>query len=239
VALRRPLLENGQTYFALAEFVTYNNVAPWPPVAVGLGASLSRRASQQYANDVASWVATRPSPGFAVPPTAQSTLLQLDQPISASVGTDGTHVRGSTDVDLYSFQPQRDGNFVFQVVGDGTVSATPMLRLLASDGTELARATPDGLNGAHRIQWPLLAGSSYWLVVNGMTDQPIADLPLAGTGLFVGKTGTYELTAQVAEITSGPLHNAALPVDTNADGTVSPLDAILVINELNEASSGT
>jgi len=49
---------DGFVPYVLVEKVTYNNKAPWPPEADGLGPSLSRVAPGAYANDVSNW---RPS----------------------------------------------------------------------------------------------------------------------------------------------------------------------------------
>jgi hypothetical protein len=45
------------------DFVTYDNVAPWPTGASGNGSSLNRSAPSLFGNSATSWVAATPSPG--------------------------------------------------------------------------------------------------------------------------------------------------------------------------------
>ena len=59
---------NGQIYlpYVVVESVRYNDKAPWPTNAAGLGSSLERIDPTAYANDPAAWRASfsSPSPGF-------------------------------------------------------------------------------------------------------------------------------------------------------------------------------
>lgn len=57
--------DKGVTGFVLADWVRYEDQAPWPTLADGYGAALLRSPRNAYGNDPASWIAARPSPGFA------------------------------------------------------------------------------------------------------------------------------------------------------------------------------
>ncbi|MBI5388535.1 MAG: lamin tail domain-containing protein [Verrucomicrobia bacterium] len=56
------LTTNGTPYF-IVDAVRYNDKAPWPVIADGLGASLRRKTTAQYGDDPTNWIATAPSPG--------------------------------------------------------------------------------------------------------------------------------------------------------------------------------
>ena len=58
----------GEVPYILVELVEFNDAAPWPTAADGLGASLERIGTSLYPNDAAHWqAATVPTPGAADP----------------------------------------------------------------------------------------------------------------------------------------------------------------------------
>ena len=61
-----PEVLTGEVPAILVELVEYNDVAPWPTAADGLGSSLGRVDAALYPNDSASWIANAsPTPGAA------------------------------------------------------------------------------------------------------------------------------------------------------------------------------
>ena len=64
---------NGKRYYIRVDRVNYSDGShpvgsdPWPVLADGLGASLSRITPANYGNDVVNWKAANPSPGLANP----------------------------------------------------------------------------------------------------------------------------------------------------------------------------
>ena len=51
--------------YILVDQVTYNDTAPWPSEADGLGATLQRATANKFANDPVNWKAAAPNPGRA------------------------------------------------------------------------------------------------------------------------------------------------------------------------------
>jgi hypothetical protein len=78
----------------VADKVEYGDESPWPIGADGLGYSLQRRVESAYGNDPTNWVAALPTPGAALAPVEQPTVLV--SPVSQTV-LPGATVRFSVE----------------------------------------------------------------------------------------------------------------------------------------------
>jgi hypothetical protein len=88
LALQRPAdptLVDGETFvpFIDVDVVHFDDVAPWPLSADGLGDSLNRSSLTNFGSDPASWLAENPTPGTTllvpVPPRVLSVSINSDQ----------------------------------------------------------------------------------------------------------------------------------------------------------------
>ncbi len=240
VTLRLPLfdLELNQTFYGTVDQVDYRDSAPWPDVADGHGGSLSRATPEAYGNLPATWQGTRPSPGNQPPDWDASPVLLVGQPVSADLGSDGALVRGDADIDTYRFRTSTDGRYRFVAEAEGTRGADTYLRLFDLDGQELAYS--DNRSGSGQIELPLDGGMDYLIVVSVTSPLPRSYNPFTGAGLVpgTGKTGAYQLSADTVFVNPFPWRHTALPEDVDGDGSVFPIDALLVINQLNQSGAG-
>jgi len=76
------------TAFILVEAVEYADVAPWPAIADGFGASLNRLVTTDYGNEPTNWLGAAASPGAA--PVGGTPPEITQQPANASVFIFGT-----------------------------------------------------------------------------------------------------------------------------------------------------
>ncbi|UCG46302.1 MAG: lamin tail domain-containing protein [Phycisphaerales bacterium] len=67
VALPGDVDSTGTRHYIAVDLVDYDDVAPWPTQADGLGASLARQFAQYYGDDPNNWTAGTPSPGVQNP----------------------------------------------------------------------------------------------------------------------------------------------------------------------------
>ena len=130
----------------------------------------------------------------------------------------------------------------------------PFLRLFQSDGVEIS-------NVAARISEPatlsadLEAGQEYWVGINGNSisvdmDGKLMNVagsydPLTGRNITaatvndpLNNVGDYELKVETMEVLP-PWQNPANPLDVNLNNSVEPLDALIIINRLNQGLGGS
>ena len=104
IELRKPAPPKGtDTPYILVEEVAYNNTAPWPMNADGLGASLQRVVLSAYGNDPTNWLAAAPTAGAISPwqnraPVATDKFLGALQNQSTAL-TLAALLQGATDPD--------------------------------------------------------------------------------------------------------------------------------------------
>lgn len=237
LTLRYPLDDVDLIVYPLADQVDYNDRLPWPVVADGGGGSISRTASGALGNLSTSWQATRPSPGNQPPHLSTSPEVYLGQSVPAELGRDGSMVRGAGDIDVYRFRPTSTGTFLVRAEGDGPAGADTFLRLFATSGAELAFNDNHGDSTDSQLEALLEADTEYLIIVSGSSSSPRDYDPFTGTGLTAGNSGPYLLSVQETEVHAFPWFNPALPEDVDANGSVVPFDALLVINELNNLGS--
>ena len=105
VELKKPtLFESGLTGDVQVEKVSYQDSAPWSPVADGFGPALQRFDPLAYANDPANWIAAAPAPGRApvagLPPEITSPL----QPRTVAEGATAVLSVGVGGAGPFSYQ---------------------------------------------------------------------------------------------------------------------------------------
>lgn len=87
VRLSRPDAPNGPSVpYILVDRVDYADVAPWPPVADGIGASLQRLVLPGYGNDPTNWTAARPTPGSLAEGGAVPQIIQQPHDVTVVEG---------------------------------------------------------------------------------------------------------------------------------------------------------
>jgi hypothetical protein len=238
LTLRLPLIEVAEIYLAVADQVDYNDSEPWPLAADGEGASLTRPDLTKYGNLGESWQAARPSPGNLPIDYSDSPLLEIEVPMPAELGRDSQMLRGSTDVDVYRFQPSANGAFEFrtQAVGAGAMTA---LRVFSADEEELGFSNHPTGSTENRLSVELQAGAEYYIVVSGSSDVAQNYDPFTGANIVSSPSvGAYTITVDGTTVEpTSPWRNAERANDVNGSGTVDPIDALLVINALNSMGS--
>lgn len=240
VTLRSPLDDIDVVVYPAVDRVEYsdNPDEGWSVVADGSGGSLSRTSNTAFGNTAASWTATRPSPGDRSPSFTNAPLLTLGSPTSGDVGTDGAIVRGAGDVDVYRLRTASAGNYTITVGPSGS-TVDPVVRLFSVDGTEVAFSNLQDAITTATLTANLSASTDYLVVVSGdsVLSNPRSYNPLTGAGLIAGSTGAYQVSVQSSTVVLKPWQNSTNSLDVNNDTQVSPVDALLVINQLNGAGS--
>ena len=134
---------------------------------------------------------------------------------------------------------------------DGT---QPFLRLFHSDGVEISN-TAATISAPAELSAELEAGQEYWVGVNGnsisadMDGQPVNVAgsydPLTGRNITAATVndplnyvGDYELGVETIEVLPS-WQNPANPLDVNHNSSVEPLDALIIINRLNQGLGGS
>jgi hypothetical protein len=237
VSLRYPLVDATGVHHGLAESVRYADTDPWPATADAGGASLVRVNASGYSRATASWAAAHPSPNDPPFRASMGGLVQADSPVAGAIGRDADLVRGATDVDYFRFQAPADGEYVFRTRSTTGQVAAPELALYSPTQNLIAQATTGGTDSVRELTVELTEGNWYIPVVSGAGSVGAAFQPFTGIGVLRGAEGTYEIVVTPAADSEPSQHNSALPADVNGDSVVSPFDALLVINHLNELAA--
>ena len=215
--------------------VDFNDKLPWPTVADGAGGAIERLTSESYGNDPASWTGRLPSPGNQPIDLSNSPELILGQSEPGDIGMDGEWNRGAADIDVFRFAPTISGGFQFSTSGQGDMPVDTYLRVFDSAERELSFSdnhSEETLDSRLSIQ--LEANAEYYVVVTSSSDTARDFNPFTGEGAVAGNSlGPYELAVE-ADVNSSPWQNAAFPEDVDGDGEVIPLDALIIINRLND-----
>lgn len=237
VSLRYPLIDQSGVHYGLAESVSYTDTDPWPMTADAEGASLVRVNTSGYSRVAANWAAAHPSPGDRPFQAWMGTWLPSELPVGGDIGRDEAFVRGGTDVDYFRFQAPADGEYVFRVRSTNAESAAPELALFSPTRNLISQAATGGNDSARELSVRLTADNWYIPVVSGAGSVGAASDLFSGIGMRPGAIGPYEIVVSMPSENEPSQHNVALPADVNGDAVVSPFDALLVINYLNEVAA--
>jgi hypothetical protein len=142
--------------FILVDSIAYTESSPWPTDARTLGASLQRRAPEEYGNDPGNWVIAKPSPGIFLPPVEPPVIsiqpsdrvvklgetavfaasIRGTQPIAYQWFRDGKVINGANSLsyELLFVTPSNEGSYslVLSNAAGQVVSRGAYLRLLST-----------------------------------------------------------------------------------------------------------
>lgn len=199
ITLERPdktdLLPDGSIFvpYLVAEQVDYNNVAPWPVAAAGLGSSLERKTPVTYGNDPNAWRASfaEPSPGLPNdgnrPPIAragsdqefEASRFPLEITLAGTGSDDGLPlVPGQLSFlwsqlegpGVVSFDDPTRSNAIARLPGTGTYR----LQLTVTDGERSHSDEVTFLTRRPAVQQTLVAAGGSWRYLDDGSDQGTA-----------------------------------------------------------------
>ena len=172
--------------------VVYEDSAPWPPAADGLGGSLQRASLSLPPGDPAAWVAAPPTPGAVLDPMqADSDGDGLPDIWERDHGTDPSRADAAADPDGDGFT-----NAAEFLAGTDPHDAASALRLEwlgvdAASGTgELRLGFQASAGRTYAIQWRRDLSAGSWATLLRVDSSPsprrltLADPALGATGLY-------------------------------------------------------
>jgi hypothetical protein len=162
--------------------------------------------------------------------------VAVGEPLRRDVGRDGTIDVGSDDIDIYRFDSPFNGVLTVRTDTSTESSADTVLRLFNAAGEELAaNNNASGATTASEASITVIAGQTYFIGVNGASDDARLYNPLTGEGAAEGSEGEYGLLLEATE--------SDLPTVTVSDVTVTEVvgaDAQAVFTlTLSEPGAGT
>ncbi len=150
------------------------------------------------------------------------------------------------DVDMYAFTVNAGQTVEFNINTplNGPNGLGSYIRLFNALGTVLAfnddaAAPGESLGFDSYLRYTFADAGTYYIGVSSFNNT-LYD-PRTGNGDNPGglfTTGAYQLVVQRVVTEGFPLHNFEIAHDVNDDGNVTALDALAVINYLNQLSSG-
>jgi hypothetical protein len=163
---------DGSVPAVLVEKVVYQDHAPWPTNADGLGTSLQRVSGTGYANDPTNWVAAPPAPGPSgvtdrdsdgMPDDWESQYgFNLNDPSDAAQDADGD---GMTNLQEYeSGTNPRSALSYLKVEGPDLVGGEVVIKFLAVEGK------------TYTIQYRELAEGGPWQRLSDVGAQPLTQV---------------------------------------------------------------
>jgi len=172
--------------------VVYEDSAPWPPAADGLGGSLQRASLSLPPGDPAAWVAAPPTPGAVLDPMqADSDGDGLPDIWERDHGTDPSRADAAADPDGDGFT-----NAAEFLAGTDPHDAASALRLEwlgvdAASGTGALRlGFQASADRTYAIQWRRDLSAGSWATLLRVDSSPsprrltLADPALGATGLY-------------------------------------------------------
>jgi subtilisin family serine protease len=112
-----------------------------------------------------------------------------------NIGNDSGFIVGDADVDLYRFVPETNEAVTIQTTTREGFSADTYLRIFDLNGNEIAANNDQSeLNQGSSIQLEAIAGTEYYIGVNGNSEVGRDYNPLTGAGIASGSTGNYNLS---------------------------------------------
>ena len=135
VRLLQPSQDGDDIVRFQADEVLYDDLAPWPVGADGLGSSLQRREADVYGNSASSWLANLPTPGTA----------NFGGGIRGDYS--GNNELDAADIDLLSAEVRAGGgDLSFDLNGDGVVNNGDRVTWVKDVfGTSFGDSTLDGI----------------------------------------------------------------------------------------------
>jgi len=229
-----PAADTTVTPYIIVDEVIYDDVAPWPVSADGLGDSLNRNGGA-WGNFPASWAATTPTPGF-FSADASDTPTGVD--LAAASDT------GASDTDNVTRLDNSTVGAALQFAVTGTVAGATVT--LYADGLPIGSAvaagtsttvtttgTVDLLDGAHAITarqaepGKSASPDSAPLAIAVDTVAPTAGVPDLAAATDTGVSDTDNVTQGAAPQfggTAGDIGSGVWKVDVTSDHAASATD---------------
>ena len=111
-----------------------------------------------------------------------------------NIGNDRGFIVGDADVDLYRFVPEESETVIIQTITNEAFSADTYLRIFDANGNEMAsNNNKSELNQGSSLQLEAIAGTEYYIGVNGNSEAGRSYDPLTGEGTAAGSSGNYSL----------------------------------------------
>lgn len=162
--------------------------------------------------------------------------VTVGEPIRRDVGRDGTIDVGRDDIDIYRFDSPFNGVLTVRTDTSTEASADTFLRLFDAAGGERAfNNNASGATTASAASVPVVAGQTYYVGVNGASEEARNYNPLTGAGAADGSEGEYEL---VLEATESDLPTVTISDAEVAEATGGVAQAVFTLT-LSKPSAGT
>jgi hypothetical protein len=173
--------------------------------------------------------------------------------VSGNIGEDNGFVIGADDIDLYRFIPTTSGLVDIRTTTNEEFTANTFLRFFDASGNEIAfNDNEDATTRGSFLQVEVIAGTEYFIGVNGSSADARNYDPVTGEGAADGSQGDYSLslTTGVAPNNApiavednastdenNPITVNVLANDSDSDGTINPASVTIVDNPNNGSIS--
>lgn len=136
--------------------------------------------------------------GNLVDNTIDSSAVQnitSGETLLGNVGNDSGFIVGETDVDIYRFVPTVDATVNIRAIANQEFSADTYLRVFDANGNEIAaNDNESSINQSSLIQLDVIAGTEYYVGVNGSSAEGQQYDPVTGEATAPGSQGNYNLS---------------------------------------------
>jgi uncharacterized repeat protein (TIGR01451 family) len=121
--------------------------------------------------------------------------IAIGDELFGEVGSDRDLIIGATDIDLYRFNATISGQIQIRTQTNGEFSADTYLRLFDAAGNEIAANDDENeLTRGSFLTANVIRGQTYYIGVNGASNQAGEYNPITGEGVVAGVQGDYLLT---------------------------------------------
>ena len=125
--------------------------------------------------------------------------VSVGEPLRRDIGRDGTIDVGDDDVDIYRFDSPFTGALTIRTDTSDEDSADTFLRVFDASGAEIAFNNNAGTaTTASLVTIDVVAGTTYFIGVNGSSGNARAYDPLTGAGAVAGSQGHYALVLEAS-----------------------------------------
>jgi hypothetical protein len=155
--------------------------------------------------------------------------IGIAQKILAHLGEDNGFFVGDKDIDLYKFIPTTTTRVKISTSTLESFSADTFLRFFDANGQEIAKNDNiDSNTRSSSLTVNAISNTTYYIGVNGSSNQASNYNPLTGEGAASGSTGSYQL-----EINNAPSALNVTNFQATNSGFVVTLNGDLDTNKLN------
>ncbi len=125
-----------------------------------------------------------------------------------NIGEDKHFVIGADDIDIYKLVPDTDGKFSIRTISNQQFSADTFLRFFDAEGNEIAfNDDEDDTTIGSFLQVNVTAGNTYYIGVNGYSENARDYNPFTGENSAPGSQGSYTLSLSQEDDPSIPVNN--------------------------------